>query len=300
MPPDLDRLPTAEREQLAQFVAAALGGMMGYRSKNPDPKVVILQKAIETLGALPGRVVTVKALQLVVAEQDDALTTHFDGQYEDKLFKALARDLLTLSLQHRRLLEGADLLDVDALLGRGPAATGRTRLSVINTQFLGDPATTEFWVAQFLLAVDRWRAKNPAPEGALQAAFLFDEADQYLPAVGKPATKGPMESLLKRARSAGVSLLLATQSPGDLDYRCRGQVLTWLLGRIKEPVAIGKLKPMLEAKPGAADRLADQKVGEFYLVRESDVLPVQADRNLIPTEQLPEARILELAKASAG
>ena len=53
------------------------------------------------------------------------------------------------------------------------------------------------------------------------------------PAVGKPATKGPMEGLLKRARSAGIGLFLATQSPGDLDYKCRDQILTWLLGRVQ-------------------------------------------------------------------
>ncbi|MBY0460411.1 MAG: hypothetical protein K2V38_24105, partial [Gemmataceae bacterium] len=122
--------------------------------------------------------------------------------------------------------------------------------------------------------------------------------DAYLPAVGKPATKGPMEGLLKRARSAGIGLFLATQSPGDFDYRCRDQVLTWLVGRVKEPVAIGKLKPLLESRPGAADRLAEQKAGEFYLAREGDVRPIQTERNLIPTEQLPEDRILELARAT--
>ena len=95
-------------------------------------------------------------------------------------------------------------------------------------------------------------------------------------------------------------MFLATQSPGDLDYRCRDQVLTWLVGRVKEPVAIGKLKPMLEARPGAADKLAEQKAGEFYLVRESDVLAIRADRNLVPPEQLPEERILELARPGAA
>jgi len=186
------------------------------------------------------------------------------------------------------------LLNVDDLLGRR-LPPGKTRLAVVNTQFLGDPGTVDFWVSQFLLAVDRWRAKNPAPEGALQAVFLFDEADAYLPAQRQPATKGPMESLLKRARSAGLGIFLATQSPGDLDYRCRDQVLTWLIGRVKEPVAIAKLKPMLDRRPDAADKLAGQKAGEFYLVRESDVTPVFTARNLIPTEQVPEDRILTLA-----
>jgi DNA helicase HerA-like ATPase len=223
---------------------------------------------------------------------DDALTLELGG-YEEKHFKKLAQDLLTLAHQHRRLLEGGQQLDVDDLLGR--RLTGKTRLAIVNTQSLSDPGTVDFWVSQFLLAVDRWRAKNPSE--SLQAVFLFDEADLYLPAAGAvPATKGPMESLLKRARSAGLGLFLATQSPGDLDYRCRDQVLTWLVGRVKEPVAIAKLRPMLDRRPGAADKLAGQKAGEFYLVREGDVAPVATARNLIPTEQVPEDRILALAR----
>jgi len=294
VPADLAQVSAAEREQTAQFAAAGLSVMMGYKSRTPDPKSVILQKAIEVL-ATCGQLVTAKALQKLVADQDPALVNVFGGQYDAKHFKALATDLLTLSIQHRRLLEDGQPLDIDTLLGRG-AAQGKTRLTVISTQFLGDAGTTDFWVSQFLLAVDRWRAKNPSPDGRLQAVFLFDEADLYLPAVGKPATKGPMESLLKRARSAGIGLFLATQSPGDFDYRCRDQVLTWLIGRVKEPVAISKLKPMLEGRPGAADKLAEQKAGEFFIVRESDVSPIRTDRNLIPTEQLSEDRILEVAR----
>ena len=296
VPDGLAQLPAADRELTAQFAAAALGGMMGYRSKSPDPKRVILQKAIEVLARTPDRPVTVKGLRLLVNDLDDALVNETDG-YEEKHFKKLGQDLLTLSHQHRRLLEGGEPLDVDALLGRHLPA-GKTRLAIVNTQFLGDAGTIDFWMSQFLLAVDRWRAKNPCD--GLQAVFLFDEADQYLPAVGaQPATKGPMESLLKRARSAGIGLFLATQSPGDLDYRCRDQVLTWLIGRVKEPRALEKLKPMLERRPDALDKLAAQKAGEFYLVRESDITPIRVRRNLIPTEQVPEDRILELAAQSA-
>ncbi len=296
VPDDLSQMTTADREQTAQFAAASLGLMMGYKSKAPDPKRVILQKAIEVLARTPGRTVTVKALRELVGDMDDALTLELSG-YDDKHFKKLSQDLLTLSHQHRRLLEGGELLNVDDLLGRR-LPPGKARLAIVNTQFLGDPGTVDFWVSQFLLAVDRWRAKNPAPEGALQAVFLFDEADHYLPAQRQPATKGPMESLLKRARSAGLGLFLATQSPGDLDYRCRDQVLTWLVGRVKEPVAIAKLRPMLDRRPEAADKLAGQKAGEFYLVREADVTPVATARNLIPTEQVPEDRILALARGA--
>ncbi|AWM41971.1 AAA-like domain protein [Gemmata obscuriglobus] len=294
-PPGLATAPASEREQHAQYAAAGLAQMMGYRGRGIDPKLVILQKAIEVLVAA-GRAVTVDTLQKLVSDQDDALLMEFDGQYEERHFRTLRQDLYSLGARHRRLFEAPEALDIDALLGRGAfAAPGRTRLTVLNTGALGDAATIDFWVSQLLLALDQWRQRHPAP-GALQAVFLFDEADAYLPAVGKPATKGPMESLLRRARSAGLGLFLATQSPGDFDYKCRDQITTWLVGQVKQPVAIEKLKPVLQSKPGAADRVADQKVGEFWLVREGDVRAIQAARNLIPTEQLSEDRILELAR----
>src|SRR5439155_940306 len=139
-------------------------------------------------------------------------------------------------------------------------------------------------------------------QGRLQAVFLFDEADIYLPAgTRQPATKAPMEDLLKRARSAGVGVFLATQSPGDFDYKCKENVRTWLIGRVKEPRAIEKLKPMLAAAKGdAADKLAGQATGEFYLVRESSVAAVRSDESLIRTEQLPEELIAVQARSSVA
>ena len=172
------------------------------------------------------------------------------------------------------------------------------RLSVISTRFLGDAAKVDFWVSQLLVAISRWCAKSPRPR--LQAVFLFDEADLYLPAgMKQPATKAPMEDLLKRACSAGVGVFLATQSPGDFDYKCKENVRTWLIGRVKETRAIDKLKPMLAAAKGnVIDKLGGQSTGEFYLVRESSVTPVRSDESFMRTEQMPESEIAELAHRS--
>ena len=272
--------------------------MMGHKLKGTDPKLAILAKAIEVLASQPGRDVTVDGLRRLVEDRDEALVLAVDG-FDAKHYKKLGEDLHSLAMTRKRLLStAAEPLDIDALLGRGPdACPGKTRLSIVNTQFLGDPAAVEFWVAQLLLALDRWRARNPSKQ--LQAVFLFDEADAYLPAIRQPATKGPMEGLLRRARSAGVGLFLATQSPGDLDYKCRDQIRTWLIGRVKEQVAIGKLKPMLEAgRVDAAAKLPGQGTGQFYLVREREVAAVQSEPSLIPTAQVPEDRVLELARSA--
>src|SRR5262249_3982850 len=148
-PADLGQLPLAEREQLAGYTAAALAGMMNYRSRGAEPRLAILGKAIEVLASLPGRPLTVQALAQLGEERDEALLLAVDG-LDDRHYKKLAEDLLTLGLQRQRLLDGAagESLDVDALLGRGPhARLGKTRLSVLNTQFLGDAAAVEFWLA---------------------------------------------------------------------------------------------------------------------------------------------------------
>jgi DNA helicase HerA-like ATPase len=300
VPPGFDQLPEAERERFAQYAAAALGSMIGFKSSDADKgQRAILAKAIETLAAVPGATITVPTLRDMIERQEDALLNAIGGAYPDKYYGTLGQRLLTLELNNKQLLTGGEPLDIDALLGTGPhARAGRVRLSVVSTRFLGDAAKLDFWVSQLLVAVSRWCAKSPQPR--LQAVFLFDEADVYLPAGSRqPATKAPMEDLLKRARSAGVGIFLATQSPGDFDYKCKENVRTWLIGRVKEPRALEKLKPMLAAsKGGVIDKLAGQATGEFYLVRESSVTAVRSDESFMRTEQLPESQIAQFARAT--
>jgi DNA helicase HerA-like ATPase len=214
------------------------------------------------------------------------------------VYKRLADRLLTLWLNNKGLFgaTGGEVLDVDALLGKGPrAAPGRTRLTVVSTRFLAGADQIDFWVAQLLAAVGRWCARSPSP--ALQAVLVFDEADAYLPATRTPATKGPMMDLLKRARSAGVGVFLATQNPGDFDYKGRENVLTTLVGRVTEQRSVEKLKDLFTGVKGdLAGRLARQGVGEFHLATEGAVTALRVEPSLVRTEQLPDERILALAR----
>jgi hypothetical protein len=298
VPPGFADLPEADRERFAQYASGALGSMIGFKSSDADKgQRAILAKAIETVAAVAGATITLPVLRAAIENQDGALLNAIGGGYPGKYYVNLAERLLTLELNNKLLLNADERLDVDALLGAGRyAQPGRVRLSVISTRFLGDAAKVDFWVSQLLVAVSRWCAKSP--QSRLQAVFLFDEADVYLPAgTRQPATKAPMEDLLKRARSAGVGVFLATQSPGDFDYKCKENVRTWLIGRVKEPRAIDKLKPMLAAAKGnVADKLAGQATGEFYLVREASVMAVQSDQSFMRTEQLPENEIASLAR----
>jgi hypothetical protein len=296
-PADLGSLPINERTKLANLAAAALAGVMGYKAQGSDKqRIAILGQAIAVSSEMSGREVTLDALIDFIGGGDPALLNAI-GRLDPKNFKKLTEDLETLRLMNGELFAcSGERLDSADLLA---ATRGKTRLTIISTAFLGDTANTLFWTAQLLLDLSRYCAKHPASHP--QALFMLDEADLYLPALAKPPTKEPLEGLLKRARSAGLCLLLATQSPGDLDYKSRDQITTWLLGKIKEPTALAKLKPMLaEANLDLGGRLAGQQIGEFFLVQEGEVRSLKADPSLVSPRQIPAERILALAAATRG
>lgn len=298
VPAGLADLPANEREQLTMYAAAALAGMMHYKDRGLDKtRRAILTKAISVLAELqPDRDLTLERLVAFIDSGSSALINAIGG-LDPKHSRKLTEDLVTLQLANGMLFTSeGEQLDCEALFGFGPhAEPGRTRLSIISTAFLGDDTNVVFWVAQLLLAIGRFARRRPADR--LQCAVLFDEADLYLPANAKPATKEPLENLLKRARSAGIGILLSTQSPGDLDYKSRDQISTWFLGKIKETTALNKLKPMLSAaRTDIGSQLPNQEVGQFYMVQDGRVTSLQAESSLIRAEQVPEAEILQLTR----
>ncbi|WP_338869049.1 helicase HerA-like domain-containing protein [Myxococcus stipitatus] len=300
VPHGLESLPTEEREQSVQQAADAIAGMLDYRTSPNDraAKAVLAQALRLLMNQSLGKEVTLELLQQFVTAQDPALLEATDG-IPTKTFSKLAQDLSVLRINLRTLLSaGGERLDLDELLGRGAhGVPGRTRLSIISTKFLGDNSRILFWVSQLLLETLRWASQHPSSK--LQAVLLFDEADMYLPATSKPATKEPMESLLRRARSAGVGVMLATQSPGDFDYKCRENVQAWFVGKITQENALKRVRPLfVDARVDADARLPGQKTGQFHVLNDGRVQQLKADRSVIKTTQLSEDQILELARLS--
>jgi hypothetical protein len=218
------------------------------------------------------------------------------GKLDRKLLDRVVQDLETLRINQGRLLDGtAEMVDVDGMLDAARSPAGKVPLTIVSTKFLGAVPTQQFWIARLLGEIYRYASRNPKP--TLQAVLFMDEADLYLPAVAKPATKGPLENLIRRGRSAGIGIFLATQSPGDLDYKSRENITTWLAGRISTQLAIDKLRPVFGERGRLADDLPALKVGNFYCVDEHGARRFKAALPCIMPVQLDEHQILELASA---
>ncbi len=304
LPNGMNELPEHEQQLLANLSAAALGDMLHMKKSATHQKQSgTLSVALRILGSRSSHEVSLSDLIAFLEDEDPELTDLTQRMDPSgKIRRDLVAQLDSLRYRNASLFDtDGESLRMDALLGLGDyARPDRTRLSIIYTGFLGDNENILFWVAQFLSEALRFCQRNPNDE--LQAVVMFDEADLYIPANGKPATAEPLQSLLKRARSAGLGLMLATQSPGDLDYKSRDQITSWFIGRVREDTALRKLKAAFQSESGLdpAAVLPHQTVGQFHLVQEGLVRAMKAQRSLIMAEQVPFDRIEQLARETKG
>ena len=305
LPNGINELPEHEQQLLANLSSAALGDMLHLKNSATHQKQSgTLSVALRILGARHSREVTLADLIQLLEDEDPELTDltqRMDpsGKHPPRSRRP-ARQPASPQLVAVRGRRRIAAHGVAARPRAATRATGRTRLSIIYTGFLGDNENILFWVSQFLSEALRFCQRNPNDE--LQAVVMFDEADLYIPANAKPATAEPLQSLLKRARSAGLGIMLATQSPGDLDYKSRDQITSWFIGRVREDTALRKLKAAFQSESGLdpAAVLPGQTVGEFHLVQEGLVRPMKAQRSLILAEQVPFDRIEQLARETKG
>jgi hypothetical protein len=108
-----------------------------------------------------------------------------------------------------------------------------------------------------------------------------------------------MFDLLRRARSGGLGILLASQNTGDFDYKARDNINTWCVGKIAQDRAIEKMRNLLAGYPNVATRLAGQGTGSFFLLNPTLVpttRELRANRSIMNTEQLPDHEIAALAR----
>ena len=153
------------------------------------------------------------------------------------------------------------------------AAAKKTRISVIYLNTLHSVEEKEFFIAGIAQLLYSWMLRHPLSDGqeGLQCAMFIDEVAPYIPPVKAPACKQSLELLFRQGRKYGVSCIIATQSPGDIDYKAIGQFSTFVLGTLNTKQDIEKVKRRLESvAPKEIDFISNKlpalKPGHFLAV----------------------------------
>jgi hypothetical protein len=184
-------------------------------------------------------------------------------------------------------LRGEDL-SIDKLAGTN-RTDGRTQISVLNVSHLTNFEDQSFVVAQVAFAINAWmRRQGSAPSGERpRLLFFLDEIGggggktAFYPTYPYTSTCKPALNLLdKQGRAFGVGCLLATQNPGDIDYKGISNCATWIVGKLQTRRDRDKIREGLtDAEFSPADltkRLARPKTGQFmFLTKAGDVAFVQ-------------------------
>ncbi len=120
-------------------------------------------------------------------------------------------------------------LDIQSLLYQ---PNGRAHVSIFYIAHLNE-AERQFIITLLLENMLGWMRQQSGTT-SLRALLYIDEMFGYFPPYPlNPPTKEPILRLLKQARAFGLGLILATQNPGDLDYKGLSNAGTWFIGRLQ-------------------------------------------------------------------
>ncbi|NEQ50650.1 MAG: DUF87 domain-containing protein [Leptolyngbya sp. SIO3F4] len=147
-----------------------------------------------------------------------------------------AKERFGLAMQLNNLLAApgfetwlqGESLDIQQLLYTNE---GKPCAAIFSISHLSDRERM-FFVTMLLNELLGWM-RTQAGTSSLRAMIYMDEIFGYLPPVANPPSKLPMLTLLKQARAFGVSMVLATQNPVDLDYKALSNMGTWFIGRLQ-------------------------------------------------------------------
>jgi hypothetical protein len=158
-------------------------------------------------------------------------------------------------------------LDIDRMMR---TADGRPRLAVVSTSHLGDEERL-FVTALVLERVKTWMRRQGGTSTPRLLVYMDEIYGYFPPHPLDPPTKKPLLTLLKQARAQGVSVVLATQNPVDLDYKGLSNMGLWMVGRLQTAQDRERLSSGLQGaglEPAAVETLLDGTRKRVFLVHD--------------------------------
>jgi hypothetical protein len=260
-------------EAIAQRVLPA-----GQRDREQELLTAIIEHAWRNgldLSGVEGIHRLVRLIQDPLFERIGALTVeeHLADVRRQRLAQAVNGQLVGADTGWLR----GEEMTIDKLIG-AHRTDGRTQVSVINLVAISDFEDQSFVVAQVAFAINSWmRQQGAAPGDRPRLIFFLDEIGggggktAFYPAYPYSSPSKPTLSLLvKQGRAFGVACLLATQNPGDIDYKGLANCSTWMIGKLSTRRERDKIREGLaDAEFGAADltsKLAAPRTGQFMVL----------------------------------
>ena len=290
-PPDINMLFEEDPDTASVMVTSMAEALVrrviptGQRDRETDFVTALIEHAWRTgidltgeagLGQLVSMILEPPFATIGVLGIDD----HIPENRRQKLAQAVNGQLVGAAANWVR----GEEMSIDKLAGTN-RVDGKTQISVINLSHIPDFEDQSFVVAQIAFAINAWMRKQGSAPGGNRPRLLFF-LDEIGGGGGKTAfyptypyistCKPALNILVKQGRAFGVGCILATQNPGDIDYKGLSNCATWIVGKLQTKRDRDKVREGLtdaEFSPSdLAKKIARPKTGEFMLMnKEGDV-----------------------------
>ncbi|MEM2637356.1 MAG: hypothetical protein QXL15_03285, partial [Candidatus Korarchaeota archaeon] len=180
----------------------------------------------------------------VTEELEKTLNKYMDFSRRERLKRAL----LSITVGVGELLFQTGMrLDIDNLL---KVEKGKVPINVFFLKTLPTDEERDLFLAVLFNDLYSWMIRQGSAK-RLRLAVFVDEVAPYIPAgTVKPGPKDILLLLLRQARKYGISVILATQSPRDVDYHAFDQVNSYVIGRITSKQSLETAKKAVETGAG--------------------------------------------------
>ena len=290
-PPDINKLFDEDPDTASVMVTSMAEALVrrvipsGQRDRETDFVTALIEHAWRNgidltgeagLGQLISMILEPPFVTIGVLGIDD----HIPENRRQRLAQAVNGQLVGAAANWVR----GEEMSIDKLVGAN-RVDGKTQISVISLAHITDFEDQSFVVAQIAFAINAWMRKQGSAPGGNRPRLLFflDEIGggggktAFYPTYPYTSTcKSALNILVKQGRAFGVGCILATQNPGDIDYKGLSNCATWIVGKLQTIRDRDKVREGLtdaEFSPSdLAKKLARPKTGEFMLLnKEGDV-----------------------------
>lgn len=290
-PPDINELFDEDPDTASVMVTSMAEALVrrviptGQRDRETDFVTALIEHAWRTgvdltgeagLGHLVSMILEPPFATIGVLGIDD----HIPENRRQKLAQAVNGQLVGAAANWVR----GEEMSIDKLVGAN-RVDGKTQISMINLAHITDFEDQSFVVAQVAFAINAWMRKQGSAPGGNRPRLLFflDEIGggggktAFYPTYPYTSTCKPaLNILVKQGRAFGVGCILATQNPGDIDYKGLSNCSTWIVGKLQTKRDRDKVREGLtDAEFSSSDltrKLARPKTGEFMMLnKEGDI-----------------------------
>ncbi len=219
------------RERISGIVTALLA-LIGHKAEPVKDREHVLISNIFEHAWRRGHNLTLEDVILQVQNPPFAKLGVFDVNTffaeKDRFSLAMELNNIIASPSFQSWIQG-EPLDIQSLLY---TPEGKPRVSIFYIAHLSE-AERMFIITLLLENMLSWM-RTLSGTTSLRSILYFDEVFGYFPPHPyNPPSKEPILRLLKQARAFGVGLIIATQNPGDIDYKGLANAGTWFIGKLQ-------------------------------------------------------------------